>query len=158
MSRIAPVFFRLFVLFTLLPLVELVLLVWLTWQTNWLVTLLTILVPGILGAWLVRWEGMRCLRLARRQIVRGQVPAAEILDALLIIVAGVLLITPGMLTDVAGLALVFPPVRRFVRGRLSEEIRARMIRFVSASVPPDADDGERRDGPVVDAESRPRQP
>jgi UPF0716 protein FxsA len=149
--------FRLFLLFTLLPLVELVLLVWLTRETSWAVTVLAILGPGILGAWLVRREGRRCLRMAQEQAARGQVPAAELLDGLLIVIAGVLLISPGMLTDVAGLALLLPPVRRFVRGRLSQRIRARMVRMVSAVSPTADAENTFHDGTVVDAESKPPQ-
>jgi UPF0716 protein FxsA len=145
-------------LFTLLPLVELVLLVWLTRQTSWAVTLAAILAPGIAGAWLVRREGRRCLRLAHDQAARGQVPAAELLDGLLIVIAGVLLISPGMLTDVVGLTLLLPPVRHFVRGRLSQRIRARMVRIVSAMSPPANAEDESHDGTVVDAESKPPRP
>jgi UPF0716 protein FxsA len=93
--------------------------------------------------------------MAQKQAARGQVPAAELLDGLLILIAGVLLISPGMLTDVAGLALLLPPVRRFVRGRLSQRIRARMVRMVT-SISPSADaEDEPHDGTVVDAESKP---
>ncbi len=150
--------FRLFLLFTLLPLVELVLLVWLTRQTSWVVTLLAILAPGVLGAWLVRREGRRCLRLVHDQTARGQVPAGELLDGLLIVIAGVLLISPGMLTDLAGLILLIPPVRRFVRGRLTQRFRARMIRIVSAISPSADAEDEFRDGAVIDTESKPPQP
>jgi UPF0716 protein FxsA len=149
--------FRLFLLFTLLPLVELVLLVWLARETSWVVTLLAILGPGIIGAWLVRREGRRCLRLAHEQAASGQVPGGELLDGLLIVIAGVLLISPGMLTDVAGLALLLRPVRHVIRGRLTRTVRARMIRLVSAVSPSADDEDEFRDGTVVDAESNPPQ-
>jgi UPF0716 protein FxsA len=86
------------------------------------------------------------------------VPAAELLDGLLIVIAGVLLISPGMLTDVVGLTLLLPPVRRLVRCRLSQRIRARMVKIVSAMGPQvDAED-ELDEGTVVDAESRPSRP
>lgn len=150
--------FRLFLLFTLLPLVELVVLVWIARQTHWLVTLVTILVPGILGAILVRWEGRRCLRLARERVERGEMPGEELLDGLLIVTAGVMLISPGVLTDVAGLALLLPPLRRFVRNRLSMRIRNRIVRVFTATMPPAPDDGECGEGPVVDAESGPPKP
>jgi UPF0716 protein FxsA len=150
-------FFRLFLLLTLVPLVEVILLVWIAEQTGWLVTLLVILVPGILGAWLVRWEGLRCLRSVREQTARGQMPAGELLDGLLITLAGALFILPGVLTDVAGLALLTAPVRRLVRAYLTRGIRARIVGIVSATHPPGYDQDEIGDSAVIDAESRPSQ-
>jgi len=129
--------------------------VWLTRQTSWQVTLLTILIPGILGAILVRWEGRRCLDLVRTRVSQGEVPGEVLLDGLLIVVAGVLLISPGVLTDVAGLALLLRPVRRFVRNHLSKRIRSRIVKVFSATVHPATDEGSRDQGPIVDVESKP---
>lgn len=149
---------RLFLLFVLLPLTDLALLAWLTWQTSWMVTLAVVLVPAVAGAFLVRWEGPRRVRSAGKRMARGDAPAAEVLDGTFVVLAGVLLISPGVLTDVAGLILLVPSVRRSVRRRLSRTIRARMIRVVSA-ISPSADVRDTfEDGTVVDVESRPPQP
>jgi UPF0716 protein FxsA len=150
-------FFRLFLLFTLVPLVEIFLLAWIAEQTNWLVTLLLILLPGLLGAWLARREGLRCLRVVREEMARGQMPAASLLDGLMILVAGALLVTPGVLTDLAGFALLIPPVRRLVRRVLTRRIHARIVRVMSASRTAGPGHDEIVDVRVIDAESRPPQ-
>jgi UPF0716 protein FxsA len=115
------VFFRLLLLLTLLPLVELVLLAWLSAHTDWRLTVLFVLGTGALGAWLIRSQGWRAWRRIRQDMADGKVPAESIQDGLLILVAGLLLITPGVLTDVVGVLLLVPPLRRMVgrwlRGR-----------------------------------------
>jgi UPF0716 protein FxsA len=120
---------RLFLLFTIVPFVEVLILVWIGKHTSLGVTLALIFLPGLLGAWLARREGLRCWREVRRQVYGGELPAAALLDGLLILVAGVLLIAPGVLTDLTGFALLIPPVRRLVRNRLSESLRARFVHF-----------------------------
>ena len=108
------VFVRLLLLLTLLPLVELVLLAWLSAHTDWRLTVLFVLGTGLLGAWLIRWQGWRAWRNIRQQLARGEAPADSIQDAFLILVAGLLLITPGVLTDVLGVLLLVPPFRRLI--------------------------------------------
>ncbi len=117
---------RLFLLFSLIPLVEVVLLAWIAQHTNWMVTLALIFVPGLL----VRVAGAltkgfaACGKSATRSVKESFRPA-PLLDGLLILVAAVLLITPGVLTDVVGFALLLPPVRHAVRRGLSRRLRMR---------------------------------
>ena len=122
---------RLLLLFTLIPLVEVILLVWIAQHTNWMVTVALIFLPGLLGAWLARREGLRCLREVRRQVLQGEVPSGTLLDGLLILLAGALMITPGVLTDLAGFALLIPPVRGGVRRWLTGWLRARIVTVAS---------------------------
>lgn len=117
---------RLFLLFTLLPLAELAILVWIHSASNWVVTLAVLFVPGIIGVWLVHREGLRCWREARQQLARGEPPAAPVLDGLLILVAAVLLVTPGVLTDLMAIVLLIPPVRRSIRRYVSRHLQARI--------------------------------
>ena len=107
-------FVRLLFLLTLLPLVELMLLAWLSAQTDWRLTVLFVLGTGALGAWLIRWQGWRAWRNIRQELARGEAPTESIQDAFLVLVAGLLLITPGVLTDVVGVLLLVPPFRRLV--------------------------------------------
>lgn len=141
---------RLFLLFTLIPLVELTLLVWIAQHTNWIVTLALIFLPGFLGAWLARREGLRCLRAAIHQVRRGELPTDSLLDGVLVLVAGALLITPGVLTDLTGFLLLIPAVRQRVRRHIVRRIRARF------GLPPSQDD-DSQSGPrihIVDVEAR----
>jgi UPF0716 protein FxsA len=107
--------FYLFLLFTIVPLVELAGLVWLGGQTAWWVPILLVIADGILGALLWRWQGLRVLSQIQNDMAAGRIPADALVDGLLIFLAGALLITPGMLTDVAGFALLIPPVRAVVK-------------------------------------------
>ncbi len=124
---------RLFLLFTLLPLAELAILVWIHSVTNWVVTLAVLFVPGIIGVWLVHGEGLRCWREFRQQLARGEPPAAPVLDGLLILVAAVLLVTPGVLTDLMAIVLLIPPIRRTVRRYVTKHLQARIAGALAKS-------------------------
>ena len=78
-------------------------------------TILLVLGGGIVGAWVARWQGMRTAMRAQNQMASGVLPTAEMTDGLLIAVAAVLLIIPGVLTDVLGLALLLPPTRALLK-------------------------------------------
>lgn len=118
---------KLALLFTLLPLAELYVLIKIGTVIGGLNTLLLVLVTGAAGAWLARMEGLRVLTRARENLRQGMVPAEELVDGLLIFIAGVLLVTPGVITDCMGLLLLFPPTRRHFKIRL----RRRFDRMVA---------------------------
>ncbi len=106
---------KLLLLFIGVPLLELTVLVQLGQVLGFWSTLAIIVLTGIAGAALARWQGMRVLVRIQEELVAGKMPAAELLDGLLILIAGVMLLTPGFLTDVFGLLLLLPWVRHFVR-------------------------------------------
>ena len=107
--------FYLFLLFTVVPIVELALLIWLGGQTVWWLPVLLVIADGFAGALLWRWQGLRTLVRIREEMAAGRMPADAMVDGLLIFFAGGLLITPGMLTDFAGFALLIPPIRAVVK-------------------------------------------
>ena len=150
---------RLLLLFTIVPFVELLLLLWIADHTNWLFTVALIISTGIVGVALARHEGLRCLREVRQRLNRGEVPAGSLVDALLILIAGVLLVTPGVLTDLSGFLLLVPPVRGLVKRFVIERIRA-SLRVVSP-FPDGPNAGEHQRGGdrivdvrIIDVESR----
>ncbi|MBI5136626.1 MAG: FxsA family protein [Nitrospirae bacterium] len=118
---------KLALLFTLLPLAELYVLIKIGAVIGGLNTLLLVLVTGVAGAYLARMEGLRVLTRARENLRQGMVPAEELVDGILIFIAGVLLVTPGVITDCMGLLLLFPPTRRYFKIRL----RRRFDRMVA---------------------------
>ncbi len=93
---------KLFLLFTLVPLTELYILLRIGSYLGALNTILLILFTGFLGAYLARLEGIRTVHRISQNLATGVVPAEELLDAVLIFVAGVVLVTPGVITDAAG--------------------------------------------------------
>lgn len=122
---------RLFLLFTLVPLVEIFLLVQLgsllgPWATVGLVA-----VTGLAGAALARREGRKALASYQAALAKAQLPEDGIVSGLLILAGGVMLITPGVLTDVFGLAMMVPPIRRaaakLVKDRLQKRISSGSI-------------------------------
>lgn len=106
---------RLFLLFTLVPITELWLLLRLGRTLGPLPTLALVLGTGALGAWLAHREGVRAWSAVHRELEAGRLPGRQLIDALLIFVAGVVLLTPGLLTDVAGFFLLIPTGRTWVR-------------------------------------------
>ena len=105
----------LFLLFTLMPLLELWLLVQLGDRFGFPMTILVVLVTGILGAALAKAQGLHAMFRIQNELRAGKMPAQAMGDGVLILIAGVLLITPGVITDVLGLSLLLPPVRVGVR-------------------------------------------
>lgn len=111
--------FRLMVLFVTIPLIEIALLVKLGevmgfWPTIWLVIL-----TGILGASLARQQGLTAYRKIQIDLAEGRLPASNILDGIMILIAGIVLLTPGILTDSIGFLLLIP----FVRNRIKDYLR-----------------------------------
>jgi UPF0716 protein FxsA len=115
--------FYLFLLFTLVPLAEVVILVQIGQATDWWVPILMVIATGIAGAALARWQGWRALERIREDARAGRVPAAAIIDGVLILIAGLLLVTPGVLTDLFGIALLIPPLRSLVKRGVAAWIR-----------------------------------
>jgi UPF0716 protein FxsA len=115
--------FYLFLLFTVVPLAELAGLVWLGGLTAWWVPILVILVDAVAGAALLRWQGLRTLRRIQEDLAAGRMPGDALVDGALILVAAVLLITPGMLTDVVAFALLIPPLRSLVKRGVTAWLR-----------------------------------
>jgi UPF0716 protein FxsA len=92
-------FLKLFLAFTLVPFVEIYLLIKIGAQVGAFNTILIVILTGLLGASLARLEGIKTMTKVRESLNRGELPAEEMLDAMLIFVAGVVLLTPGFITD-----------------------------------------------------------
>jgi UPF0716 protein FxsA len=92
-----------------------------------------LLLVSVVGALLVKHQGIGVLRRIQQQRLAGQVPAAPVFDGALILLAGLLLLVPGFVTDAVGLLLLIPPVRagvrRFVRWRFMR--RVEVVRLAS---------------------------
>ncbi len=108
----------LFLLFTVGPLIELTLLIYVGTHVGVPATIGLVLLTGIVGAALARWQGVNAILRVQRRIGRGQVPADELFDGVLILAAGIVLVTPGILTDLIGFCLLIPPVRDVVKAML----------------------------------------
>jgi len=106
---------RLIVLFLLTPAVELALLIQVDRLIGFWATIALIIVTGIVGSHLARREGLSTWQRLNDRLRRGDLPGAELADGVIILVAGALLITPGILTDVIGFSGLIPFTRRRIR-------------------------------------------
>lgn len=114
---------KLFLLFFLVPLAEMALLIWVGQYIGILMTVGLVMLTAAVGAAMARAQGMYVWYRVVRTLKRGEVPADELLEGVLILVAGVVFLTPGFLTDAAGLALLIPGLRRWVAGWIRDYVR-----------------------------------
>jgi UPF0716 protein FxsA len=105
------------------PLLELALLIWVEGRLGLAATLLLVVATGVVGASMVSRQGRLVWRSFRYRLSTGQVPDLEIAHGMMLLVAGAFLITPGILTDAVGLALLVPWVRELVRVRFLRSMR-----------------------------------
>ena len=120
-------FLRLLLLFTIVPLVELFLLVKLGTVIGVGPTVLIVIGTGVLGAWLARWQGLGVLRRVSDDLAQGRLPADALIDGLLILIAGAVLLTPGLITDALGFTLLVPQGRTFVRRAVAARLERRTV-------------------------------
>lgn len=121
-------FLKLFLLFTVVPLVELAVLLQLGRWIGVGPTIGIVLATGLLGAFLARLAGASVLRKLREEMRLGRVPSDALVEGALVLAGGALLLTPGLLTDLAGFALLFPPSRAYLRERLKQAFRKRVYK------------------------------
>ena len=101
----------LFLIFVVTPIVELAVIIQVAGSTGVMNTIGLLILVSLVGAWLVRREGLGILRRAQAELAKGRMPGRELVDGLLVLLAGALMLTPGFVTDAVGLALLLPPVR-----------------------------------------------
>ena len=106
------------ILFLVVPFLELFVLLKVGQSIGAVPTIVVLVAVSFLGAALVKREGLGVLRRAQARVEAHQVPGQELVDGVLVLFAGALLLTPGFLTDVLGIALLIPPVRALFRGSL----------------------------------------
>jgi UPF0716 protein FxsA len=126
-------------LFLLVPVVELYVLIKIGRGIGVGNTIAIVLLVSVVGAWLVKREGLKTLRRIQEQLGDGKLPTDEMIDGGLIMLAGALMLTPGFVTDLFAIALLIPPVRKVVRRQLKARYGKRIS--VRSSMPfgfPDA--------------------
>jgi UPF0716 protein FxsA len=111
---------RLIALLLLVPLLDMLLLVVLTGYLGWVAVVLLVVLTALVGTLLVRAEGRHTVRKIQARLGRGEVPTKELLDGALLLVSGVLLLTPGLVTDAIGFLLVVPVTRYPIRAAVQK--------------------------------------
>jgi len=117
-------FGKLFLLFALVPVAEIYVLVSVGGAIGVFPTIALVLLTALAGAHLARMQGLSTMMRIRENLDQGFMPAEELLDALLIFLAGMALLTPGFLTDLCGLLILLPATRnvfkRWLRKKFDE--------------------------------------
>lgn len=121
-------FLRLLALFVLLPLVELAVLIQVGRMIGLGWTLALVMVTGLVGATLARRQGLRAWLAIRAELQNGRMPGGTLVDGLLILIGGIVLLTPGILTDIAGFALLIPGTRRALKKALRHRFERALAR------------------------------
>jgi UPF0716 protein FxsA len=124
---------RFLFLFIIVPLLELYILIKIGGYLGAFQTVALVVFTALLGVVLARFEGLRTLQQIRQSLSQGIVPAEEMVDAVLIFIGGILLITPGVLTDLFALVLLIPYSRmifkRWLRRRFDRIVAAGNVRL-----------------------------
>ena len=102
----------LFLLFILVPLVEIYFLIQVGGLIGAIPTIALVVFTALLGAMLLRLQGLTTLQRTRLAMAQGQLPAMEMMEGMMLLFSGALLLTPGFFTDAVGFALLVPPVRQ----------------------------------------------
>ena len=115
----------LFLLFIVVPIVELVLIIQVgqafgAWNTVGL-----LIIDSLVGAWLVKPQGLGLLKRSRERLQKGEMPSDEIFSGIAILFAGALMLTPGFLTDAVGLIILIPPIRSIAIAGIRRNFRSR---------------------------------
>lgn len=130
-----PVLLILFLLFISIPLVEISVLGRVMAHLGIVTTLGLCVLTAAIGALLVRIEGIQTLQRMQATLQSGEIPAAEVLEGLALFLAGLMLLTPGFVTDALGFVILLPMVRRPVAAAMAGRLRQRSVRTESRRYP-----------------------
>lgn len=154
-------FGKLFILFAILPIIEIAVLINVGEQIGGWNTVALVIISAFIGAFLVRREGIATLTQAQQKMQTGEMPGQEMAEGLLLVIAGVLLVTPGFITDAFGLLLSFPLTRPLIAKSLMKQISVKVVTshsqftqspFQQSHTNAKYDDGEIIEGEFVDQE------
>ncbi len=117
----------LFVIFLIVPIAEIYLLIEIGDVIGAPWTIAGVVATALMGAWLVKLQGILTFHRALQHVKQGEAPAVEIVEGLFLLIAGALLITPGFMTDAIGFACLTPPIRQ----PLAKLLLLRLVRTAS---------------------------
>jgi len=126
---------KLFLAFTLIPVAEIYILIKVGSSIGAINTVLLVILTAFAGAYLAKMEGMQTMLRVRASLQQGIMPAEDLVDALLIFIAGLVLLTPGFITDATGLFVLFPGTRpylkRYLKRKFDEWVREHDIHMTT---------------------------
>ena len=140
--------------FFLTPIAEMYLLIEVAGYIDTLPTVALVMLTAVIGVFLLKRQGVATLTRGMRRLDEGQLPATEMVEGLLLAVAGALLVTPGFITDTVGFLLLFPPTRLVIAGVVLKRVQihqAYSVHSAGSTAGPDShSDPFRRPGSPAD--------
>jgi len=121
----------LFLIFLLIPIIEIYFLIEIGEVIGAIPTVFLVVFTAVLGAQLLRFQGLSALQRVQASMARGEMPAVELLEGVVMLVGGALLLTPGFFTDALGFMCLIPPLRR----KIIFSVIARFFRFPDGGGP-----------------------
>jgi len=119
-------FFKLFLIFAVIPLIELGILIKIGTVIGTLNTIMLVILTAAIGAYMVRMEGIGVLSRIQQSMQDGQFPAEELINGAMVLVAGALLLTPGVFTDLIGFLMVIPVSRNVIKKLIKQYIEKKI--------------------------------
>jgi UPF0716 protein FxsA len=119
-------FLKLFLLFTIIPVIELTLLIKIGSVIGVFNTITVVILTAVIGAYMVKMEGLGVMSRIQNNMQEGIFPGDELINGMMILVAGALLLTPGFFTDAIGFLMVFPLSRNYLNKIIRQYIKKKM--------------------------------
>jgi UPF0716 protein FxsA len=123
-------------LFLIVPLVEIYVLIQVGGVIGALWTVILVVLTAVLGGGLMRFQGLTTFLRFRNRLDVGELPAEELVEGILLLLAGALLLTPGFVTDAVGFALLVPPLRRQLARASLARMELKVVAGASAGTRP----------------------
>lgn len=142
----------LFATFLAVPLIEIALFIAVGSRIGIVPTLLLCVVSAVLGAVIVRHQGLQTIARLQERLKLGEMPTLELAEGAAILAAGILLITPGFFTDAIGFTLLFPPARRWIIDWLGRRFSGEVQTYYSRRKG-DPHAGQPRGPTIIDVEA-----
>lgn len=142
----------LFVLFALMPIIEVTLLVQVGAVIGGWNTLAIVLLSAFIGAYFVKREGLATLQNAQAKMQRNELPGKEMAEGLMLVIAGVLLVTPGFITDIVGILFVLPGTRGLLAKFVMKHMQMRVVTQGAYQQPQNPFDRRNEQGDVFEGE------
>ena len=141
-------FIKLLALFLLIPIIELFIMFKIGKVIGLEITILIIIITAIIGAKLTTVPGATAIKNARSELQGGKLPHNEVMDGIMIIIAGAFLLTPGFVTDIVGFSLLLPALRSNYQKLLLAFIKTKIL-FAQSPINKQKKEGKSNDDPTI---------
>ncbi|MCG8569680.1 MAG: FxsA family protein [Spirochaetes bacterium] len=135
-------FYKLFFLFALVPIAEIYLIIQVGQNIGLLYTIGIIVITALLGSYFARSQGFKIIGKIQNGLRQGQIPGREMVEGVLVLIGGVLLLTPGFITDLAGFSLIIPFSRKVYAVWLTKYFQQKVTHVSFQQTPDPAQEDE----------------